>query len=308
MSSGSVSSSASPLVDPAVLMRIRSLEVRARVVVEGIWRGLHRSPRHGFSVEFSEYRPYVPGDDLRHVDWRLAARSGRYFSKRYEDETNLWLQLVVDQSASMAYGSGAWSKAAYGATLAATLALFLMRQGDAVGVTTFASGVEEHVPPRNRPGHLRRLLTELERPAVGRGTSLDLSIGQLAERLRRRGVVAVVSDLLAPLEVLRGRLAELGAMGQDVVMFHVMDPAEVDLKMSEAAFFEDPEGGAGFWVDPEVARTDYRKRVEAHLAEVRAACESAGVDYHWCQTDQPLESALFDWVIRRRGVAARRRA
>lgn len=270
--------------------------------MEGLWKGLHRSPFHGFSVEFSEYRPYVRGDDPRHMDWKLAGRSGRYFVKKFEDETNLRCQMMVDHSGSMRFGSArSMAKSEYAATLAATLALFLMKQGDAVGVTTFAAGVAEHVPARNRPGHLRRLMLELERPVRVRegGTALDVSMTQLSELLRKKGLVCVFSDLLAPVERLERQLAWLGSMGQDVVMFHLMDRAEIEFRFEEAAVFEDAETGVERFVNPGEAREGYLARLKAHCEAVRAGCERAGVDYHWCPTDRPLEEALFEFVSRR---------
>ena len=298
-------SSASSFVDPAALMRIRSLELRAKVVMEGLWKGLHRSPYHGFSVEFSEYRPYVRGDDPRHIDWKLAGRSGRYFVKKFEDETNLRCQLVVDHSRSMKFGSaGGMTKADYAATLAATLALFLMKQGDAVGVTTFASGLAEHVPARNRPGHLRRLMLELERPVQEGGTALDVSMTQLSELLTKKGLVCLFSDLLAPVDKLERQLSWLGAMGQDVVVFHLMDRAEIEFGFEESAVFQDAESGVERFVNPGVAREGYLARLKAHCDAVRLGCERAGVEYQWCPTDTPLEKALFDFVSRRDGAKA----
>ena len=291
-------SSAAP-IDPAALMRIQSLELRARVVVEGLWKGMHRSPYHGFSVEFSEYRAYVPGDDPRYMDWKVAARSDRYFIKKYEDETNLRCQLVIDHSQSMRFGSAGFSKADYAATLAATLATFLMKQGDAAGLTTFADGIEEHLPARNRPGHLRRLITELERPAKASGTSLEVSIGQLAELLRKRGMICLVSDLLAPVEFLEKQLGLLGAMGHDVVLFHVMDRAEIDFTLTHAGHYRDLETGAEAFIDPAQARADYLTRLQNHRTRVRQSCERHGVEYHWCPTDEPLEAILFDFVKQR---------
>jgi uncharacterized protein (DUF58 family) len=300
-----VDSGASSFIDPAALMRIRSLELRARVVMEGMWKGMHRSPFHGFSVEFSEYRPYVRGDDPRHIDWKLAGRSERYFVKKYEDETNLRCQLVVDHSRSMRFGSGGVTKSDYAATLAATLALFLMKQGDAVGVTTFAEGLSEHVPARNRPGHLRRLMLELERPVRAGGTALDLSVGQLADLLRKKGLVCLFTDLLAPVGRLEKQLAWLGAMGQDVVLFHVMDRAEIEFRFEDPAMFEDAESGVERFVNPAVAREGYLERLQAHCAGVRRACERAAVEYLWCPTDVPLEVALFEFVSRRDAVKGR---
>src|SRR5581483_5937118 len=183
-----------------VLMAIRNLEWRARVIVQGFWRGLHRSPYHGFSVEFTEYRQYSPGDDTRYLDWRLYARTDRPYLKRFEDETNLRCHLVVDQSRSMEYASGQYNKAEYARTLAATLAWFLHHQGDAVGLVTFDDRAREYLPPRQRRGHLRQLMLALEKSGGGRGTSLQAPLQRVADLARHRGLVVLLSDLLASLE------------------------------------------------------------------------------------------------------------
>ncbi len=299
----------SPTLDLQALARIRSLEWRAKSIMEGLWRGLHRSPYHGFSVEFSEYRSYVQGDDPRYIDWKVLARSDRTFIKKFEDETNLRCQLVVDHSRSMGFGSGPMTKADYAATLAATMALFFMQQGDAVGVTTFGQTLQDHIPARNRPGHLRRLMLELEKPAPTGGTSLDLSVQQLADLLRKRGLICLISDLLAPVEMLERQLALLGAMGHDLVLFHVMDRAEIDFRFDKAAHFRDVETGTERFIDPASAREVYLNRLNGHRDQIRRACERQGIDYRWTPTDMPMEQVLFDFLsnrIRPKGGPARR--
>ncbi|MBL9176964.1 MAG: DUF58 domain-containing protein [Verrucomicrobiaceae bacterium] len=286
-------------LDPSALMRIKSLELRAKVVVEGLWKGMHRSPYHGFSVEFSEYRAYVQGDDPRYIDWKVLARSDRTFIKKFEDETNLCCQLVIDHSKSMGFGSQGFTKADYAATLAATLASFLMKQGDAAGLTTFAEGIEEHLPPRNRPGHLRRIITELERPAKAAGTSLSVSISQLADLLRRRGMICLITDLLAPIEHLEKQLALLAAMGHDLVLFHLMDRAEIDFVFEKSAHFRDLESGSERFIDPQYARETYLKRLQAHRDQIQHSCERHRVEYHWCPTDKPLEEVIFNFLSAR---------
>ncbi len=289
----------SPTLDLQALARIRSLEWRAKSIMEGLWRGLHRSPYHGFSVEFSEYRSYVQGDDPRYIDWKVLARSDRTFIKKFEDETNLRCQLVVDYSRSMSFGSGPLTKADYAATLAATMALFFMQQGDAVGITTFGQTLLEHIPARNRPGHLRRLLLELEKPAPAGGTSLDLSVQLLADLLRKRGLICLISDLLAPVEKLERQLALLGAMGHDVVLFHVMDRAEIDFRFDKAAHFRDAETGMERFIDPASAREVYLNRLNVHRDLIRRACERQGIDYRWTPTDMPMEQILFEFLSNR---------
>ncbi len=297
-------------IDPAALMRIRHLEMRARVVVEGFFTGLHRSPYHGFSVEFTEYRQYSPGDDPRYLDWKLYARSDRYYIKRFEDETNLRCHLVVDLSRSMDYGSLGYTKADYARTLAATLAYFLNTQRDAAGLTTFHDALLDYLPPRYRPGHLRRLLLLLERPAAGTSTDLAKPLERVAELLNKRGVVVLISDLLAPIEGLESQLAALVSRGHEVLVFQVLDPAELSFSFGEAALFVDVESGRELYVDPSAARAEYLRRFEAHQLTLQTLCDRLGIDLQRLSTDRPLEHALFDYMQRRgqRGRAARRRA
>src|SRR3954452_1777195 len=190
------------LIHPRALMSIKNLEMRARIVVEGFWTGIHRSPYHGFSVEFTEYRQYTPGDDPRYLDWRLFARSDRYYIKKFEDETNLRCHLLVDNSRSMVYGSLAYNKAQYANTAAATLAYFLYLQGDGVGLLTFDEQIRDYLPARHRTGHLRHLMLALEKPGTGSATNLVTPLKRIVEIVAKRGLMVLVSDLLAPLEAL----------------------------------------------------------------------------------------------------------
>lgn len=292
-------------IDPQALMSIRHLELRARVVVEGFWNGLHRSPYHGFSVEFTEYRPYTPGDDPRYLDWRVLARSDRYFVKRFEDETNLRCHLLVDQSRSMTFGSLVGTKADYAATLAASLAYFLNLQGDAVGLLTFDEQVRDYLPARHRPGHLRQLLFHLDRPAAGRGTDLTAPLRRATELLRKRGLVVLISDFLAPLDRLDRALMELAAGGHEIVIFQVLDPAEVTFEFRSPAVFEDAETGRRLQLDPVAARPDYQRQLEAHCAAVLENCRRLGAGYTRLETHQPLELALLEF-LRRRAERGRR--
>lgn len=275
-------------------MAIKDLELRARVVVEGFWKGIHRSPYHGFSVEFTEYRPYTPGDDPRYLDWRLYARTDRYYIKKFEDETNLRCFLLVDNSRSMTYGSLAWTKAQYAHTLAATLAYFLSGQGDAVGLLTFDETIREYLPARNRPGHLRHLMLMLEKPADGSGTDVNAALNRIIEVVRRRGLVVLISDLLTPAEALEKNLSALAAWGHELMLFQVLDPAELRFSFNDASIFEDAESRRGLYIDPGAARREYLKRLEAHNAAVQTMADKIGASYVRFGTDRPLELALFD--------------
>jgi uncharacterized protein (DUF58 family) len=297
-------------IDPQALMRIRNLELRARTVVEGFWHGLHRSPYHGFSVEFTEYRPYSPGDDPRYLDWRLAARTDRFFIKKFEDETNLRCHLLVDLSRSMTYGSRGYTKADYAATLAATLAYFLSQQGDAVGLLTFDEALREYLPARNRPGHLRQIMLALEKSATGRGTDITAPLRRMAELARKRGLMVLVSDFLAPIEKLEPALAQLTAAGHEMLVFQVLDPAELRFDFATPARFQDVETGRDLFLDPARARDEYLRRFEAHTDALRACWQRLGITHFQLASDQPLELALFDFLKSRteRGkVTVRRR-
>jgi uncharacterized protein (DUF58 family) len=281
-------------IDPGALMRIKSLQMRARIAVEGFVKGIHRSPYHGFSVEFSEYREYTPGDDTRFIDWRLFARSDRYHVKRFEDETNLRCHLVVDTSRSMGYGSTGYTKGEYARTAAATIAYFLSRQRDAVGLATFEDRVTDYLPPRHRPGHLRRMFAMLDREPEGKATDLARPLEELAATVRRRGLILLLSDLLAPIEALRSRLGYLRSRGHEVIVLRVVDPAERDFPFAGPAMFRDAESGRALYVDPAAARAEYLRRFEAHAGAIDRACADLGIEHVTLATDRPLELVLFD--------------
>jgi uncharacterized protein (DUF58 family) len=282
------------LIDPQTLMRIKSLQVRARVAVEGFIKGIHRSPYHGFSVEFSEYREYSPGDDPRYLDWRLYARSDRYYVKRFEDETNLRCYLVVDTSRSMGYRSGAYSKSEYARTAAATIAYFLATQRDAVGLLLFEDRITEYLPARYRPGHLRRLMAALDREPAGRATDLVGPLEEIAASVRKRGLIIVLSDLLVPTTALQTRLGYLRSRGHDVVVLRTLDTAEVRFPFATPAMFHDVESGREIYIDPGTARQDYLRRFAVHAAQIERSCVELGIEYVPITTDRPLELVLFD--------------
>jgi uncharacterized protein (DUF58 family) len=296
-------------IDPATLMRVKGLPLRARVVVEGLFSGLHRSPYHGFSVEFSEYRQYTPGDDPRYLDWRLFARTDRYYVKRFEDETNVRCHLLVDLSRSMGFGSLAYPKIEYARTLAATFAYYLASQRDAVGLLTFHQELAEYIPARFRPGHLHRLMVALEHALAGRSTDLGRPLEHLAELVHKRGLIVLISDLLTPIDQLREHLLYLCCRGHEVVLMRVLDPAERDFRFSKAALFRDLETGRTIYVDPQVAEREYQRRFAEHAGELNRICNELGIDLFEFTTERPLELALFDFIqarMRRGRIVARR--
>ncbi|HNS21673.1 MAG TPA: DUF58 domain-containing protein [Sedimentisphaerales bacterium] len=287
------------MIDPATLMKIRSMELRAKAVVEGFWKGIHRSPYHGFSAEFTEYRQYTAGDDPRHIDWRVFARSDRYYIKKFEDETNLRCHLLIDHSRSMGYGSGGYTKSQYAGTLGATLAYFLFTQGDAVGLATFDDRIREYMPPRNRPSYLRRLMTALDAQPRGKATDLGAPLQRIAHMLTRRGMIVLISDLLTSIDRLERDLGCLRAGGHDVVLFHILDPAELHFDFDAPALFQDVESGRDLYVDPPAVQKSYRHMLAQHLHDANAICVRLGIDYHLFATDRPFDAALLEFLQHR---------
>ncbi len=283
-------------IDPTAIMQIKNLTLRAKTVVEGFTAGLHRSPLHGFSVEFSEYRPYVVGDDPRNLDWKLLARTDRYYVKQYEDETNRRCYIAVDQSRSMAYGNGQYSKAQYAQTLAATLAYYLNMHRDAVGVMTCGNTSPEFLPPRHRTGHLQQIMRLLGNESAGVDSNLANSLSQLASLSRRRGLVVLVSDLLTEPETLFQPLGYLRGRGHQVLILRVLDRSEIDLQLDKSTMLRDMESGKEIYVDPEAARTDYKRRFEAHREQLVDICHRRGARMFTVTIDQPLDVALLELI------------
>lgn len=286
------------LLDARVLSQISSLELVARTVVEGFLTGLHRSPVFGFSQEFAEYRPYSPGDDPRFVDWNVYARSGRVYIKQYKGETNAALLLLLDASASMGYGSGPVTKIEYARYLAASLAYLAVHQRDPAGLVVFDEEVRAFVPPSLRYGQLPSLLATLERTEPGRRTDVERALSAVARLVRRRGLVAVVSDFYDPPERTLRALAPLSGRGHDVVLFHLLDPAELDPGLREPVRLEDMETGAHMEVGPTQA-AEYVGRIRAHVDALRRVAGEHGADYQLLDTSRPLDGALREYLRRR---------
>lgn len=277
-------------------MAIQNLEMRARVVVEGFWSGIHRSPFHGFSVEFSEYRQYAPGDDPRFLDWKLYGRTDRHFVRKFEDETNLRCFLLLDLSRSMDYASRGVRKADYARTLAATLARFLYLQGDAVGLLSFDEQIREAVPARHRPGHLRRLTLAIQNECGGVGTDLATPLQHLLDILKRRSLAVFVSDFMSPLSGFETPLGSLRAGGHEVVVFRISDPMEDELSFGETIRLKDLETGQELDLDAPTIRARYRDKLAAHRRELESMCARHGATLHPLSTSEPLEWALLNFM------------
>ena len=287
------------LLDAATLAKLAGVKVRARAVMEGVLSGLHKSPHQGQSVEFSEHKEYAPGDELRHLDWKAFGKLDRYYVKRYEHETNLKATLVVDASGSMGYRSGALSKLEVATTLAGALAYLLVRQQDAAGLSVVTRDGFADVPPRAAAGHLHAVLAALEALQPAGGTDLYAAAEHLAERVRRGGLVLVFSDLFDDRDDALSRVLALRARRNDVAVFHVLDPAELEFPFDDPTLFLSMEDERRLEVNAREIRQSYLEEFEAFLARTRAACTEADVDYLLVRTDEPLDAVLLRFLGRR---------
>ncbi len=287
------------MLDPAVVAAIDDLEVVARHIVEGLRTGEHRSPFHGFSAEFSQYRPYRPGDDLKYLDWKVLARTDRLYTRQFRETTNLSAMLVVDTSASMAYPADGVSKFLYARMIAAALAYLLVQQGDAVGLMTMVDGAFVYVPPRGGRMHLRRMLARLSTLKPSGAWAPGVVISRAAELLRRRGVMLMLSDFYdAEAETLT-ELKRAARRGHEVALLQVLSRSEIDFPFTGGIEFEALEGGARKLVDASVLARPYRARVSAFIDRWRTDARSSGLDHALFTTDVPPDDALRSYLIRR---------
>jgi uncharacterized protein (DUF58 family) len=287
--------------DPETLSKISRLELRARQVVEGYLAGLHRSPYHGRSVDFAEHRPYNAGDELKNIDWKLWARSDRYFVKLYEEETNVRGHFLMDASGSMGYRSGAMSKYDYGATLAASLAYLLLLQQDAVGLSVLGEGVRAEMAPTANPAGLGAFCSTLEQAAPAGRADLGPLLQDVAARLRKRGLVILVSDLLAPLDDLHGALHRLRYDGHAVILAHVVDPDEEEFPFDGNTRFEGLEAETVLPADARQVRAAYLRAFGRFKQELQRRCALLGVDYLLANTAAPLDATLVRFLVSRSG-------
>lgn len=286
-------------LDPTVLAGLDNLELRARIVVEGFLSGLHKSPHRGFSVEFNDYRHYYRGDDMRHVDWKLYARSEKLYIKQYEDETNVRCVLVLDTSESMAYSSGGSSKLDYGITLASALAYFINRQRDAVGLITFDEKVNEYLPAKCRQSHLMQILRTLAQVKAGAKTDTVKPLTDLAASLNKKSMVVLITDMLDDEERVIKTLQNLRGMGNDIIVFHIMDDAELNFPFKESSEFIDMENDESYITTPAVIRKAYMENLNEFLSFCKKQCQISGVDYCLMNSSKPLDEALSSYMSKR---------
>jgi len=284
---------------PEVVAKLKGIDLKARLVVEGFLAGLHRSPYKGFSVEFTEHRQYMPGDELKRIDWKVYAKTDRFFIREYEEETNLRAYLVLDASGSMSYTTGKITKLEYASYLAASLGYLLLHQKDSAGLITFSDKIDKYVPPRSTPGHLTTLLGQLARLKPGGDTNISGTFHQLAERVKRRGLVIIMSDLWDEPAAVLTALRHFRHRKHEVLVFHIMDPNERAFGFRTPVVLRDLETGQEVTVDPRVIGEDYRKRFDAHFNEFERGCREGMIDYHRITTDTPFDKALFSYLEHR---------
>ena len=293
------------ILEPGALAAIADLELVSRRIVDGTISGLHRSPFHGYSAEFSQYRHYRPGDDLKYVDWKLFARTDRLYTKQFRETTNLLGQIAFDVSASMDYAAaGGVTKFVYARMLASALAYLISRQGDSVGLVTYADALRQYLPSRGGQAHLRSLLLALSRTEPGGETDGAAALGRTIDLLKRRGLLIVISDLYDERPDVERALMRAAHIGHDVIVFHVLTRDEVELPFRDDVEVEDPETGAIVLSNGRAAATPYREAISGFLERWRTRSARYGIDYVRLFTDQPLDAGLRAYVRRRTAGAA----
>lgn len=290
----------SQYLTPEIISRLDNLSLKARLVVEGFIVGLHKSPYHGFSVEFSEHRAYGAGDEIRHIDWKLWGKTDRFFVKQYEEETNLKSYLLLDQSKSMVYNSHQVSKLEYAQVLAAAVGYLMLKQQDAVGLTLFDDQIRDQIPPRSKRSHLNAILSRLQNIIPGPETHIAPVLHQTAESIKKRGLIVLISDLFDdPEEVLSG-LQHFRYKGHEVVVFHILDPQEIRLDFPERTRFKDMETGEDIVTEPWYIQADYQKSMEIFCENYKNKFRQNNIDYIRITSNQPLDIALSEYLIKRK--------
>lgn len=287
-------------LDPKVLERIKRLEVRARAVVEGFITGQHKSPYNGFAIEFAGHREYAPGDELKHIDWKVWSKTDRLYIKEYETETNLKSTLIVDCSKSMGYAGDGWRKFDYASTAAASLAHLLQHQGDSVGMVTFNTRVRHVMPPSSRQNHLREMVHVLGETEPDKKTDVGDVFMELVSQIKTRGLVCIFSDLFADVDVLRKALQQFRVRKHEVVVFHVMDKDELEFPFEDNTRFIGLESDDEVHADPRALRKSYLEIVGNYRRSVKKICSKIGVDYQLVDTGQPLDAILARYLAFRK--------
>lgn len=287
-------------LQPDTVSKLKGMEMKARMVVEGFIAGLHKSPYHGFSVEFAEHRQYMPGDNIHDIDWKVYAKTDRYYIKQYEEETNLKGYLLLDCSASMRYRSGKLlTKFDYAGMLCGALSYLMLRQRDAVGLVTYDTGIRRYIPPRSKHGHIHVMLNEIAGQTPSNETDTSATLHEMAERIKRRGLVVVLSDLLDDVDKVISGLKHFRYNKHEVIVFHVLDPRERDFNFGGEALFKDMETGEELSTLPFQMKKEYARSVQQFSDRIAAACRQANIDYHLIDTSTPFDKALYAFLSKR---------
>ena len=285
---------------PDVIQQVRRLDLKARFIVEGFLSGLHASPYHGFSVEFSEHRKYTAGDDIRQMDWNVYAKTDRYYIKKYQAETNLDAYLLVDCSGSMDYSTGKrMTKMDYSICLAAALGYMMVNQQDSVGLVTFDQKVRTFMPAKSKRSHLINMLSTLARTRPQGPTNLAESLNDIAGRIRRRGLIILLSDLLGPQEDVIKGLHHFKFRGHDLIIFQVLDHSEIEFDFDGQMRFEDPETGEALEADPQAIRAAYQKELREFIAQYKRQCQAVRADFVTVDNAMTFDKALLEFLIQR---------
>lgn len=286
-------------LDPLTLSKIANLELRARLVVEGYYSGRHKSPYQGFSVEFAEHRQYMPGDDIRHIDWTVYGKSDRYYIKEFEEDTNLRCYLLLDASSSMQFSSNDISKLEYGSNMVASLTYLMLHQQDAVGLLTFDEGIKRYIPPRSNIRHFKAIIDELEKTRPRRETNIAKVFHEFAERIKRRGLIIIVSDLFDDPKRILVSLQHFRHKKHEVIVFHLVDEEELNFPFQKLVLFEDLETGRRILSDPRTYRKTYQKQLQEFLRTLKEGCLQHNIDYLRITTSTPYDVALTTYLSRR---------
>ena len=286
-------------LEPEMVARLSNMSLRARLVVEGYIIGQHKSPFHGFSVEFAEHRAYGPGDEIRHVDWKLYGKTDRYFVKQYEEETNLRSYILLDTSRSMEYKSNKISKLDYGNYLSAALAYLMINKQDGVGLTLFDNQIQKFIPPRSKPSHINTILTHLDKIGSGKDTDVGIVLHEMAERIKKRGLIILISDLFDETENIMKGLKHFRHNKQEIIVFHIMDRKELDFNFTNRTKFKDMETDEQITTEPWKIRKVYQQAIRSYQDELRLRCREQKIDYVPLFTDQNLDLALNEFLKKR---------
>ena len=288
---------------PDIVSRLASMELRARLVVEGFMTGLHRSPYHGFSVEFAEHRQYMPGDEIRRIDWKVLGRTDRYYIKQFEEETNLKAYILVDASRSMDFkAEGQVTKLQYASYLAAALAYLLVKQQDAVGLVTYDEEIRKYLPPHSTKVYLQSILAELEQLRAGNTTGTGRVLNAVADRLQRRGLVLVLSDLFDDPSEVMSALKHFRHGQHEVIVFHILDPRERNFQFGRDAIFRDMESGEELMTQPYQIQRSYQDAMRDFIARYKKECREQRIDYVLLDTSMPFDIALYEFLNKRRHI------